>query len=263
MLNFCSLYSSSAGNSLFVESENTKLLIDAGVSGKKIINGLNSINSSIENIDAILVTHEHSDHIQSVGTLSKKYNIPVYATKKTWNAFGNQKEYIKSENQKIFNVDENFEVNDLKISAFSTPHDAADPCGFNIYKNNIKISIATDLGSVTNNIYKCLENSSFLFLESNYEPELLKYSSYPFLLKKRISGNNGHLSNIDAAKTISKLISTELKNVFLGHLSKENNFPELAHKIMVNELLLNNCDISTLSLNVANREAPSSLVEIC
>lgn len=262
MLNFCSLYSGSTGNSLFIESENTKLLIDAGVSGKKIIDGLISINSSINYIDGILVTHEHSDHITSIGTLSKKYNIPVYATKKTWSALGAQKEYIKKENRKLFNMCEKFEINDFKIFPFSTPHDAIDSCGFNIYKDNVKISIATDLGHVTNKIYNYLENSLLVFLESNYEPELLKYSSYPFIIKKRIASNDGHLSNIDAAKTILKLIPSGLKTIFLGHLSRENNFPELVKKTIINELLENNYDINSLSLNIARLDTPSKLIKI-
>ena len=260
MLNFCSLYSGSTGNSLFVENENTRLLIDAGVSGKKIVDGLNTINSSINCIDGILITHEHSDHILSIGTLSKKYNIPVYASKKTWTKLSTQKEKILKENQKIFNIDEKFEINDLTILPFSIPHDAIEPCGFNIYNKNSKISIATDLGHITSKIYNHLEGSSFTFLESNYEPDLLKYSSYPYILKQRISGDIGHLSNMDAAKIVTKLIPNGLKNLFLGHLSKENNFPELVSKIMSNTLLENSLSLD--SLTVASRAKPSEVFKM-
>ena len=189
MLNFCSLYSGSTGNCLFAQSEKTNILIDAGVSTRKIENALSQINICPESISGILITHEHSDHIQSVGTFSKKYNIPVYTNIETWNAISeDQKEKISLENHKTFIIDENFDIGDLKVSAFSIPHDAANPCGFNITSKNSKISVATDLGHMTPEILENLKNSSFVLLESNYEPEVLRYSKYPYVLKKRIDG---------------------------------------------------------------------------
>ena len=149
MLKFCSLYSGSTGNSLLIHSENTNILIDAGVSAKKITEALTLLDVNFKDISAILVTHEHSDHVQGLGTLSKKFDIPVFATKKTWDAMPKQKEKISDVNQKFFNISENFEIGDLKINSFKTPHDAADSCGFTISKNNSKISIATDLGHMT------------------------------------------------------------------------------------------------------------------
>ena len=262
MLKFSSLYSGSTGNSLYIESNNTRLLVDAGVSGKKIVDGLNTINSSINCIDGILVTHEHSDHVASIGILSKKYNIPVYASKKTWSKLEKQKSQIKEENQKYFNIEEKFNINDIDIFPFSTPHDAIDPCGFNLYNKKTKISIATDLGHVTNKIYGYLEESSLVMLESNYEPDILKYSSYPQILKNRILSNYGHLANIDAAKTICKLTVSGLNNIFLGHLSRENNFPELVYKITMNELEENNCKLQQINLNIASRDTPSELVHV-
>ena len=147
MLKFCSLYSGSSGNSLYIQSDNTKILVDAGVSGKKIIEALDSINVLPEELDAILITHEHIDHIKSVGTLSKKFDIPVFA-------------------------------ND-RIHSFKTPHDAAESCCFSFTNNNTKLSIATDLGHITKEIMNSLEDSSFLMLEANYEPEVLNACSYP------------------------------------------------------------------------------------
>ena len=156
MLEFCSLYSGSSGNSLLVKTENTNILIDAGVSAKKITEALTPLNVNPEDISAILVTHEHSDHIQGLGTFSKKYNIPVFASKKTWDAMGKQSEKITDNNKKYFNVSEDFEINDLKIKSFKTPHDAADSCGFNIIKDKSKLSIATDLGHITPKIQESL-----------------------------------------------------------------------------------------------------------
>ena len=262
MLKFCSLYSGSSGNCLYVGTNYTKVLIDCGVSGKKICEGLNSIDASIEEIDAILVTHEHADHIQSLGMISKKYDIPVYANIETWQAMEKQKEKIDNKNIFYFTNDEDFILNDLTIHPFSTPHDAANPCGFNIHNGKRKLSIATDLGHVDNNLINQLENSSFILLESNYDPEILKASRYPFNLKRRIASEIGHLSNETAGKTISYLMKKDLKEVMLGHLSKENNFPELAYQTVADELINSNSDINEISLSVASRNAPSKLINI-
>lgn len=260
MLNFCSLYSGSTGNSLFIESENTKILIDAGVSAKKVLVALEQVGKDINLIDAILVTHEHIDHIQSIGTLSKKFNIPVFSTLETWNAMPNQSVKISNDNKKFFNISESFFINDLQITAFPIPHDASNPCGFNIIKDNIKISIATDLGHITKPIMSALENSSFVMLESNYDTEVLKCCNYPYKLKTRIAGPNGHLSNSLAGKTIAYLMNKGLNQVMLGHLSKENNFPELAYKTVMEELSYINKNIN---VHVASRIMPSELLKIC
>ena len=188
MLNFCSLYSGSSGNSLLVETENTKLLIDAGVSSKKIETALQDIHIEPSSIDGILVTHEHTDHVQGLGTISKKFDLPVFVNQETLDAMPKQKDKISSKNIKKFKVAEKFSIGDLDINPFSIPHDAANPCGFTIFNENKKISIATDIGHMTNNILKNLEESLFVMLESNYDPEVLKCSSYPFSLKSRIAG---------------------------------------------------------------------------
>lgn len=186
MLKYCSLYSGSSGNCFFIQSDNTNILIDAGVSSKKIVSGLSEFNIDINNIDAILVTHEHIDHTKSLAILSNKYNIPVYANKKTWAALGDINNKIPESNKKIFNILQNFKIGDFKIFAFPIPHDAADPCGFNIYYNEKKVTVATDIGHVSQELLDHLKNSVSIILESNYDPEILKYSSYPFMLKKRI-----------------------------------------------------------------------------
>lgn len=262
MFNFCSLYSGSSGNCLLVETSNTKILIDAGESSKKISSALSSLDIDPNEINAILVTHEHSDHVRGLGTFSKKYDIPVFANSKTWDAMPEQSSKICEKNMKKFTIEENFEIGDLKIHPFKIPHDAVNPCGFNIIHSNRKISIATDIGHMTSTIAHKLEDSSFLLLEANYDPEILKCSSYPYLLKQRIAGPNGHLANIDAGKTISFLMKSGLNKVMLGHLSKENNFPELAYKTVVNELIENKIDCSNLKVEVASRMCPSSLVEV-
>ena len=156
MLNFCSLYSGSSGNSLFVETQNTKLLVDAGVSCKKIENALQDIKVDPSSIDGILITHEHTDHVQGLGTLSRKFDLPVFVNQETLDAMPKQKDKIPDKNIKTFKISDKFEIGDLLIDPFSIPHDAANPCGFNIYKDDKKISIATDIGHMTNNILKSL-----------------------------------------------------------------------------------------------------------
>ena len=250
------------GNCLYVESDNTKLLIDAGVSLKKIEKGLETINVSPSSLDGILVTHEHSDHIQSLGNLSKKFNLPVFANMETFDSMPKQTDKISTENINKFKIKEKFSINDIEITPFAIPHDAANPCGFNISCNDDKISIATDIGHMTNEIIKQLEGSKFVLLESNYDTEVLKLSKYPFSLKKRIAGPNGHLSNEIASKVINYLLHDNLKTAMLGHLSKESNFPELAYQTVVNELINSNSDVSKLSLSVASRNEPSNLIHI-
>lgn len=262
MFNFCSLYSGSSGNSLFVESENTKILIDAGVSCKKIENALNDIQIDPNSLDGILVTHEHIDHVQSLGTISKKYDLPVYVNQQTLDAMPKQKDKIAEKNIKLFNISDKFEIGDLSINPFSIPHDAANPCGFNILNQNKKISIATDIGHMTNDILKNLEESLFILLESNYDPEVLRCSSYPFHLKSRIAGPTGHLPNEMAGKTISHLLKSGLKNAMLGHLSKESNFPELAYQTVLDELISNNYTENTIKLSVASRDSHSKIINI-
>jgi len=262
MLNFCSLYSGSSGNCLYVESENTKLLIDAGVSLKKIEAGLETLNVDPSSLDGILVTHEHSDHIQSLGNLSKKYNLPVFANSETFSAMPKQTDKIKSENINKFNVKEHFSIKDIDIMPFAIPHDAVNPCGFNLSNESNKISIATDIGHMTNEILKELENSQFILLESNYDAEVLKCSKYPYILKQRIAGPNGHLSNEVASKVINYLLQGNLKTAMLGHLSKESNFPELAYQTVIDELIHSGTDVSKLKLSVASRDNVGKLIQI-
>lgn len=261
-MNFCSLYSGSTGNSLFVQSNETKILIDAGVSAKKITEALLDMDIDIKEINGIIVTHEHIDHIRSIGTLANKYNIPIYATLGTWNGIENEKSVSKIENKNYFKIGEEFNLGDLKINSFSTSHDAMDSCGFSIENDNKKISVATDLGEITNEVFSSIKNSKFVLLESNYEPEVLKYCSYPYTLKTRIAGSRGHLSNEDAGKTISKLMDFGLERVLLGHLSKESNFPELARKTVINELMSNGIKENDIDLDVASRTNPSKIINI-
>ena len=261
MFKFCTLYSGSSGNCSLVQTDSTKILVDAGQSAKKIEEALSAIDVDPFSIDGILVTHEHSDHVKGLGILSKKFHIPVYANSETWNAMEKQKEKVEENNIKFFSFDK-FKIGNIDVKPFSIPHDAANPCGFNIFNNDKKISIATDIGHMNKEILQNLLNSNFLLLEANYEPEVLRYSKYPYLLKTRISGPNGHLSTVDAGKTISYLVNRGLDKVMLGHLSNESNFPELAYKTVVEQLMENNVAQNNLRLSVANRYEASPMINI-
>ena len=258
MFKYCSLYSGSSGNCFFIQSDNTKLLIDAGVSCKKIVTSLSNLNVDINDINAILVTHEHIDHTKGLSAISNKYNIPIYLNAKTFAALNDMSNKINIDHIILFKTTERFKIGDLYVSSFPIPHDAADPCGFNIYCNNKKISVATDIGYVSEKLLEYLKHSNSILLESNYDPEILKYSSYPYLLKKRISGNTGHLSNEIAGKTLATLYNFGLSNAILIHLSKENNFPELAYQTILNEVL--NCN--NFSLDIAPRNSTSKIFDV-
>ena len=261
-MEFCNLFSGSSGNCSLVKTKKTKILVDCGNSGKRIEQSIAEIDEHLEDISAILVTHEHTDHVQSLGLISSKYDIPVYANKETWDAMPKQSCKIDDKNKLLFTPNESFKINDILIEPFSIPHDAANPCAFNFIVGDKKLSVATDLGHITDEIYEKLKGSTFGLIESNYDNEILKVSRYPFSLKRRISGPNGHLSNTTCAKLISKLINDDLKQVMLGHLSKENNFPELDYQTVAEQLMQTNIDINTIHLSVANRTNHSNIIKI-
>ena len=263
MFNFCSLYSGSTGNCLLVQTDESNILIDVGVSQKKITSALASFNIELDDIDAIFVTHEHSDHVLNLGSISKRYNIPIFCNKETLAAMPNQEAKIADENKNIFNNEKNFTFKDLTIRPFSIPHDAANPVGFNIFHDNKKITIGTDIGHMDTNLIANFQDSNFVLLEANYDPDILKYSKYPFQLKQRILSSKGHLSNESAGKTLCKLIiDSNLSTAMLGHLSKENNFPELAVKTVLDELSNQDIPHQKLSLDVASRDFPSKIIKI-
>lgn len=247
MISFCNLYSGSSGNCTFIATENTKILVDAGVSCNKIVKALNQINVDIDEIDAILITHEHTDHTKGLSVTCKKYFIPIYANEKTWNMLNSLG--ISNTCKFVFDTDKDFEIGDFKIHPFPIPHDAVDPCGFSIFADGKKITITTDIGHITEGILHQMENSDVLLLEANYDEETLKCGPYPYQLKRRIMSDKGHLSNASASEAISYLSKKNVSNIVLGHLSQENNFPELAYQTVFNEMDLNGhiCNLSIAS----------------
>lgn len=235
-MKFCSLYSGSSGNALFVGHLGTRLLIDAGKNGKQIEKQLFEINEEPENLTGILITHEHTDHIAGAGVLSRRYNIPVYANFNTWEKIGDKLGKIRPENRMIFENDVPFAPGDLKCLAFKTSHDAVDSVGFQITDGHSQICIATDTGIITDDIRMHLPGSDLVYLESNHDIAMLETGPYPFYLKQRIRGACGHLSNEDAAEYAVELVKCGTDQLILAHLSHENNMPMLAHQTAVRVL---------------------------
>lgn len=254
-MEFCSIYSGSSGNCLYVGSDRTKILIDAGLSGKRIQEGLNTAGINPTDIDAIIITHEHDDHIKSAGILSRRFNIPIYANTNTWEAMSGLIGPVTEENTKVFDGYYPFEIGDITVIPFEIPHDAARPCGYSLLDGKKRITIATDIGYASNNVKQNIKDSDFVFLESNHDVEMLKVGPYPYPLKLRILGERGHLSNEDAGKTIVEVLNSRIKTVMLGHLSKTNNYPELALRTVVSELEINGIkDGRDVNIDIALRD---------
>lgn len=225
-MEFISLVSGSSGNAALVTDGKTHILIDCGMSGAKLKDALKSVNITPDSISALLITHEHSDHTKGAGVIARRYNTPLYATKKTLSAL-NCGEISESLTNEI-SPDTDFEIGQIGIMPFSIPHDAADPVGYTFFSRNDKFSLATDIGHMNDYIMEHLKGSKKVLLESNHDVEMLQCGSYPFPLKQRILSDTGHLSNANAAKAALELIKSGTQNLVLGHLSNENNTPELA-----------------------------------
>lgn len=259
-IKFCSLSSGSSGNCQYIESENTRILIDAGFSGKKVENLLSSIDISPDTIDGILVTHEHIDHTLGVGVLSRRYNIPIYANSNTWIGMEKTIKSIKEEHTKIFKTREIFDIKDLNIYPINVYHDALEPVGYIIYYKNTKLSIITDTGIINDDIRDEIKNSNLYFMESNHDEEMLRNGRYPWPLKQRVMSEHGHLSNYDAGEILSDVLSGNEEIVVLAHLSQENNLPELAYKTVEERILSQGLDpFNDISLNISHRDKASEV----
>ncbi len=224
-LAICMLASGSKGNATYISSGDTSILIDAGLSGIELQRRLASRNLDPEYLDAIIVTHEHSDHVQGVGVLSRRFKLPVYINQKTRKAStGLGKLYDTNS----IECGKTFHIRDLTVHPFSISHDAEDPVGFTIGQNGTSIAIATDLGIATSMVKEHLKHCSLLILEANHDPKMLETGPYPWPLKQRIKGRTGHLSNTSSKILLEELQHDNLQHVILAHLSETNNTPQLA-----------------------------------
>lgn len=264
MINIHPLYSSSSGNVFHIETSNSNILIDAGVSYKAITTGLNSINKDISDISAVIVTHEHSDHINGISQLCKKNNIPIFAcgnTAKYLQDLLNEKN-IKNDIYEI-NYGQPFKINDMEITSFETSHDAIMPCGYRIKNNNSTLTYSTDLGYVSDEVFENLKNSDYIILEANYDESMLEFGKYPYYLKRRIKSKLGHLSNVESANTIVNLKKHGSNSKFLlAHLSENNNNLALAKSTIESILTENNMCLNDIEINFASKKLSNEVYTI-
>lgn len=260
-----SIASGSSGNCIYVGGEDKGILIDVGISMKKVLEGLQAQSLSFEHVQAIFITHEHTDHISGLGPVLRKAPIPVYATADTIQAIW-EKGNMKNISPALFHSirpHEEIEVGDLMVRAFSISHDAADPVCYTMEKEGKKVGVATDMGCYSDDIINNLGDCDSLLLEANHDINLLQVGHYPYSLKMRILGDKGHLSNDASARLIKEILHPGLQHIVLGHLSKENNFPELAYRTVLYELEQSETwnQINT-DLLVAKRYEPTELLAI-
>ena len=261
---FCPLFSGSSGNALFCQYGNTRLLIDAGKPGRPIEEALRSIGVVPETLSGILVTHEHSDHIAGVGVLARRFSLPVYATPGTWMAMEGKIGKIPGQLRREFYAGRDFWLGDIGVVPFGIPHDAADPVGFRLYGGSLSVATATDLGHFSSDVFSEIAGSDLILLESNHDPDMLRANPrYASWLKQRSLGERGHLSNEACAEALLRLTAAGTGTVLLGHLSGENNTPELALRVSMEALAREDIRPGRdLRLSVALRDQISPLYTI-
>lgn len=222
------LFSGSSGNSIYVGTENDAVIVDAGMSASAILEEMNRAELDPSRVRGILVTHEHTDHSAGAGVLARKLDVPLYATRGTWEGMGKRPGKLKPEQKLEVEYGMDFYIGDLNIQPFPIPHDCLCPCGYAFSAGGLRAAIATDIGCVKSDWMDAVTGSDIVLLESNHDVDMLMAGPYSYELKRRIRGTKGHLSNEDAGHVAVKLARTGTSQVILGHLSKENNFPELA-----------------------------------
>lgn len=261
-----SIASGSSGNCIYVGDENTHLLFDAGISGKRIEAGLNTIGLSATNLDGIFVTHEHIDHISGLGVIARRYGVPIYATQGTMDGILNTKSVgkIDPELLRVIDKEQTIEIGNLVVDPMAISHDALEPVAYRIYGDDKRIGIITDLGYYTDDIVDGLQDMDALFVEANHDENMLQVGPYPYTLKQRILGKRGHLSNETSGRLLSKLLNDRLKYIVLGHLSNENNLPELAFEAVRLEITMsdNRYRAEDFQIMVAKRSEPSPLLVV-
>lgn len=261
-----SIASGSSGNCIYIGSENTHILIDDGISRKRVVEGLNEIGLDVSDLSAVFVTHEHSDHIDGLGVLLRKNPIPVYASEGTIRGI---KEYgkMKGVDESLYHsidADSDIQIQDLTVHSFHVYHDANQPFAYTVSSGEKKMGIITDLGHYDDYVVQNLQGMNSLLIESNHDIKMLEAGRYPYYLKRRILGDNGHLSNEASGRLLNCLLHDNMQHVLLGHLSHENNYAELAYETVRLEVNLgeNEYKADDFDIQVAGRDKPSELIEI-
>lgn len=259
-MEFCSLFSGSSGNSLFVRAGATRLLIDAGKNGRQVECALTAIGEDAAALSGIVITHEHSDHIAAAGVLSRRYDLPVYANFETWLRLHGKKGIgkIAPHNERVFEMRRPFALGDAQLTPFYTSHDAACAAGFVLTDGCCRIGVATDTGIITQDMRTYLPGCSLVALEFNHDFGMLQTGPYPYPLKRRIQGAGGHLSNEDAAAFAAELVENGTEEIVLAHLSHQNNLPMLAHQTAARVLAGRGITAEDVHLEVAGRDVPGT-----
>ena len=265
-MRMCSIASGSSGNCIFVGSGQTNLIVDCGISGRRIEQGLVECGLEAPDLDGILITHEHTDHISGLGVMSRRYQKPVYATKKTIDAIFHAKNIGDLSKAQFIAIEPGvpFKVKELEICPVSVWHDAADPVAYRINSKEKSIGILTDSGRFDQQIIDTMQGLDVLLLEANHDVHMLQAGRYPYPLKQRILSDYGHLSNELSGHLLNELLSEKMQYVILGHLSKENNYPDLAYETVRLEVDLspNKFQTSDFSMSVAYRDRVSQMIQI-
>ena len=265
-MRLCSIASGSSGNCIYVGSEATHLLVDVGISGKKAEAGLNELDITGRDLDGILVTHEHVDHIAGLGVMARKYHIPIYATPGTISAIRKCSSVGNIEEELFVPVrpDNKLCIKDLVINPMKISHDAAEPVGYRVSYGNRRVAVCTDLGYFNDYTVECLRGMDALLIEANHDVNMLQVGPYPYHLKQRILGDRGHLSNENSGRLLSRILHDNMKSIVLGHLSKDNNLPELAYEAVRMEITMgdNPYNASDFDIQVARRSEVSPVIQI-
>jgi phosphoribosyl 1,2-cyclic phosphodiesterase len=235
-LRFTILSSGSTGNAMVVQSGDVKLLVDVGFSAKKMEQLMKEREIAGSELDAILVTHEHSDHIKGLGAFARKFDLPIYANEKTWEELNQQIGEIAEANKRVMETGTMQEFGGVKVESFGISHDAAEPVGYCFYEGEQKLSLATDLGYMSSKVKEQITDSDALVLETNHDIEMLRMGHYPWSIKRRILGDKGHLSNEAAAEGLCEVLTSKTKSVYMAHLSRDHNLMDLA-RLTVNNIV--------------------------
>ncbi len=265
-MRFASIASGSSGNSIYIGSDKTHILVDAGISNKRIEEGLARLDIKPSELNGVCITHEHSDHVQGLRVLARKNHIPIYASKKTIEAIKQLPDMDRypDELYHIIKADGDAHIGDISVHAFSIDHDAAEPLAYRLSCNGRSVAVATDMGHFTDDIIDNLKNLDAVLIEANHDIHMLEVGPYPYYLKRRILSDFGHLSNENAGRLICSILNDNIKHILLGHLSKENNIPELAYQTVACEIDEAECPYkgNDFPIEVAPRDRLSQIIDI-
>ena len=260
-LTLCPLFSGSTGNSIYISCGGVKLLVDCGMSAARVEGALREIGVSADELDGMLITHEHIDHVRGLGVLCRKHGIPVYANEGTWQGIFLKETNIPARCVRTFYTGEDFYIGGMNVHPFAIPHDAAEPAGFAFDYQGMRCGVATDIGHISDSWMDAVSGCQALVLEANHDVEMVERGPYPKRLQQRILGRNGHLNNADCAKALLRLAKSGTRAVSLAHLSADNNLPELAYDTVCGTLAEAGYRVGEdISVTVARRDRVSDMI---